>query len=137
MLCVGIEILTYLFFSAVGENILRNFGAYNKNNLNSIIQANFTDHNEDNFASDAVKTSSYYSTDQIAEIYTTHKYDFCLISLNCQSINAKFDTLILLKESLKQNNLEFSIICLQETWLEEVADLSLFHLLLQTTQQNS
>ena len=107
---------------------MRNFGGCNKNNLNSIIQANFTDNNEDNSVSDVFKISSYYSIDQTAEIYTAHKYSLCLLSLNCQSINAKFDTLILLIESLKQNNLEFSIICLQETWLEEGADLSLFQI---------
>ena len=101
---------------------MRNLGGYNKNNLNSIIQANFTDNNEDNSVSDAVKTSSYYSTDQIAEIYTTPKYDFCLLSLNCQSINTKFDILILLKESLKQKIILNSVYyVLQETWLEEGA----------------
>ena len=54
--------------------------------------------------------------------------NFCVLSLNCQSLNSKFEQLYLLVEELKQNKFEFSAICLQETWLESEADLSPFQI---------
>ena len=72
--------------------------------------------------------SPYYShCDFIYEL--SNKLDnFNVLSLNCQSLNAKFDKLILLIEELKQNNFQFSVICLQETWLGEEADLTLYQI---------
>ena len=53
---------------------------------------------------------------------------FSILSLNCQSLNAKFDKLSIFLENLRINNFEFDAICLQETWLEKEADLSLFQI---------
>ena len=50
---------------------------------------------------------------------------FSILSLNIQSIHAKFDKMVLFLRALKQSNFEFSTICLQETWLDNNADLSL------------
>ena len=36
--------------------------------------------------------------------------------------------MVLFLQALKQSNFEFSTICLQETWLDENADLSLLQL---------
>ena len=51
-----------------------------------------------------------------------------ILSLNTQSINAKFDTFIAFLEIAKQQNVHFHAICLQETWLSENSDLSLLQL---------
>ena len=51
---------------------------------------------------------------------------FCILSLNCQSINAKFDQRNIKVQQLKNNGYEFSAICLQETWLSSDSDTSLF-----------
>ena len=51
-----------------------------------------------------------------------------MLSLNCQSISAKFDKLCVLFETLNQMNCQFSLICLQETWLNDDSDLSLYQL---------
>ena len=53
---------------------------------------------------------------------------FNILSLNIQSINAKFDQLQLMLRNLHEQNCEFSAICLQETWLSDSSDIS--HLLL-------
>ena len=53
---------------------------------------------------------------------------FTMLSLNTQSLHAKFAKLILLLEVLGAKNLEFSAICIQETWLDNNSDLSLFQI---------
>ena len=50
---------------------------------------------------------------------------FCILSLNCQSINAKFDQLNIKVQQLKSNGYEFSAIGLQKTWLFSDSDTSL------------
>ena len=66
----------------------------------------------------------YY--DSFIDILKSYKGKFTVFSLNCQSINAKFSKLLILIEEMRQTDFEFSVICLQETWLEEGADLSQF-----------
>ena len=44
------------------------------------------------------------------------------------SLNTKFDQLKIYVELLKTHNCEFSIICLQESWLSDISDTSLFQL---------
>ena len=51
-----------------------------------------------------------------------------IMSLKCQSINSKYDNLIIFIEELKNVNFEFSVICVQESWLDCNADLSLFQI---------
>ena len=48
------------------------------------------------------------------------------MSFNCQSINAKFNELQIIVENL--NNNPVSVICLQESWLKENSDYSLYNL---------
>ena len=48
------------------------------------------------------------------------------MSLNFQSINAEFYQLNIKVQQLKGNGYEFSAICLQETWLSNDSDASLF-----------
>ena len=54
--------------------------------------------------------------------------EFCILSLNIQSLNAKFDELVILLHSL--TNCKFSAICIQETWLTDKSDLSLFKIMM-------
>jgi hypothetical protein len=91
---------------------LRNFGGLEKNNITKKLQ-NYEDKDEENSVIQDMKISFFYS---------------CLMSLNFQSLNAKFNELILLIEEFRRNNFEFSAICLQETWLDGDADLSLFQI---------
>ena len=72
--------------------------------------------------------SPYYSHDEFLKNICKQKDNFCLLSLNCQSLNAKYDNICILLENLKKHNFYFSAICLQETWLREDADLSLFQI---------
>ena len=65
--------------------------------------------------------------DKVASILKDKSY-FSILSLNCQSIHAKFDQLYLFLQQLKINNFEFSAICLQETWLGEDTDASIYQI---------
>ena len=53
--------------------------------------------------------------------------DFTILSLNCQSLPAKIDNLTVLLETIA-TDFKVSAICLQETWLSNDSDTSLFEL---------
>ena len=57
-----------------------------------------------------------------------HEKSFSLMSLNIQSINAKFDKLTTLLSYLNESNFMFSAICIQETWLRHDQDTSPFEI---------
>ena len=53
---------------------------------------------------------------------------FSILSLNCQSLNAKIDHIKAKLELFRLNNVIFSAICLQETWLDQNSDTCLLEL---------
>ena len=74
------------------------------------------------------KNSIYYDNESFIKLFKhTEKY-FTVISLNCQSLNAKFNELKIYIELFKVNNIVLNAICLQETWLSEQDDNSLLQL---------
>ena len=58
----------------------------------------------------------------------SHSGNFNVISLNAQSINAKSDSLLTFLEVTCQQNIILHVICIQETWLDEKSDLSLYQI---------
>ena len=52
--------------------------------------------------------------------------DFTVLSTNIASINAEYDELVLFVKNLKQSNLQFSTIIIQESWLSQNDDVALF-----------
>ena len=47
--------------------------------------------------------------------------DCCaIISINCQSLNAKFSNIKLMIDLFAESNKPFQVMCLQETWLDNV-----------------
>ena len=74
---------------------------------------------------------------QISEYHTELDFiikctpDTCTImSINCQSLNAKYDDIKLLLNVFTQHEQPIQVICLQETWIEDASllDLSLFQI---------
>ena len=53
---------------------------------------------------------------------------FKYTQLNCESINSKFDQTNITIEQFKRNGCTFSAVCLQESWLLDDSDTSLFQL---------
>ena len=109
------------------ENILRNVGGVYKNDLKCILDTYLT--NDDSVNSATLLSSPYCSLDGLVALSSNIQLNhFSVLSLNCQSISSKFDQILLLVHELNHNGLEFGAICLQESWLGEDADLSLYQI---------
>ena len=76
----------------------------------------------------SIEPSLYYSmTNFINKIDT----DTCTImSLNCQSLNAKFSNIKLMLDVFAEFNKPIQVLCLQETWFEnsDLIDMGQFHI---------
>ena len=88
------------------------------------INENETDINEQQI----IRRSSYYDFDQFSKLAKENKNSFSILSTSIQSVNVKFSELEAFIEEVNTVNFKFSIICLQETWIDESDDISPFHL---------
>ena len=104
------------------DEILRNFGDIETFKLDNVIDNSAC---EDDIP--LIVPSYYYGVNQIP-IKLTHKNNLNVLTLNCQSINAKFDNLVSFLDIMASQNVYFHVICLQETWLQNSSDTSLFNL---------
>ena len=109
---------------SLDDQILRNFGGLDKNSLLNIL--NQDDDDYENIS--IFEHSPFHCLPQFIDKLISLKSHFTVLSLNSQSLNAKFDKLLGLIEILHENGVELSAICLQETWLDDNDDLSLFNL---------
>ena len=96
---------------------------YNGNSLKDLMDENSINE-EPSLFSDVL----YYDNNKFIDTLKKKNDSFNVLSLNCQSLNAKFSQLQVYIELLKQNNVLISAICLQETWLSEQDDCSLLQL---------
>ena len=78
------------------------------------------------FINEIIKHSPYYNDHNLNNLFLKKGNIFNILSLNSQSINAKFDQINIKLQELKNNGYEFSAICLQETWLTDNSDTSHF-----------
>ena len=62
-----------------------------------------------------IQECRYYADSNLANILSEQANVVSLLSLNIQSLNAKFDQLHVFVQQFRQNNNEFSAICLQES----------------------
>ena len=93
--------------------ILTQFGGTKANDLNE--KLHLYDENDNEI--ETISQSPYMSISEIPSYLSNSKTSFSVMSLNCQSINAKFGLLECLLNELEHSNYIFSAICLQETWL--------------------
>ena len=107
------------------QNVLEHFGGVDANSLCQLLNNN-DDNGHPDDEPNIVQMSSYYDDDSLNNLFKDKGNSFCILSLNCQSVNAKFDQLNIKVQQLKSNGYEFSAICLQETWLSSDSDTSLF-----------
>ena len=74
------------------------------------------------------KQSPYYDFSNATELLEKKANNFYILSLNSQSLNAKFNELKIYLELYANKQINFSAVCIQETWINEHTDLSLFPL---------
>jgi hypothetical protein len=96
-------------------------------NLVDILNSELND-SDDEGAPTLFEVSPYYNNENAIEVLKTKNNILTLLSLNCQSINAKFAQLETYVQDFETSEFKFSLICLQETWLSDNCDVSLFHL---------
>ena len=70
--------------------------------------------------------SPYMLAKSVLPFLIQRKRQFTVLSLSIQSINSKFDSLTAFLSHLDANDVNFSAICLQETWLSSEQDVSIF-----------
>ena len=64
----------------------------------------------------------------VVKLQKTRLNDFSILTTHIESLNAKIDELLIHITELKNINFKYSVICLQETWLSEMDDMSIFHI---------
>ena len=104
------------------DEILSGCGEMETMRLEDIIDSNDTEGDINVF-----RPSPYYLNDNLPS-YLKETGKINILSLNAQSINSKFDSILLLLETTKAQNIYFHVVCLRETWLNDNSDLSLFNI---------
>ena len=92
--------------------------------INTINTPNLTDilNDEDDFDIESqtiINESKYYDLDELTAKMINIKNNFSVLNLNIESINAKWDLLVSILTILESQEIFFSAITLQETWLDE------------------
>ena len=101
--------------------IISNLGGVESHNLISILDI------EDN-EPQSIQHSSYYDTNSFKKLITNHTNICSVLSLNIQSINAKFSELETFVEELHNSQFKFYVICLQECWIRDQSDTCPFQI---------
>ena len=97
------------------DDLLEKVGGENRNNLNSILE--LSSRHDDQ--TQIFNFSSYYDIESLTEILQNSDEKFITISLNIESINAKFNQLTSFLNYLDENMCNVDAVFLQETWLTE------------------
>ena len=95
------------------SQVLKEYGGSVANDLNSVLESNNIDDDID-----LSSHSPYLTFKQLPNYVSQINKDFSILTLNCQSINAKFDQIfILIDELQKKDNFRFTCILMQECFL--------------------
>ena len=105
---------------------VNNEGFSAENNLVDILGNN--DDNEGDQVISQVKLSTYLDTHELSDKLYLAKSKLSILSLNAQSIMAKFDEFQIAIDQINSTGQEISIICIQESWLSSECNVQLFKL---------
>ena len=114
---------------------LENRGGLDQNSLLHILDSYSNSAKNENFNNeilnefnDDIQPSYYTDLKDINLVLKNRNEHFNIISLNCQSLNAKVDQLTTMIESINNKENQLDAICLQETWLTNTTDTSIYNL---------
>ena len=100
----------------LNEIFLQYQGGLQNSCLNHILHIN-NGETDDSSALPVIPNSSYYDIENLNSMVNNSVNRFGIFSTNIQSINAKFQELEAFVEELHSLKFNFSIICIQESWL--------------------
>ena len=98
--------------------MIQSYNGVENNSLKEILQLGS---NNDNNV-DVIQHSQYYDDDSFFNLLKSKKSTFSVVSMNIESINAKFNELQAFIHMCNESNFELSAICIQESWLSENDD---------------
>ena len=112
------------------NDILTYCGREDRNSLLTVLNKNKEDDFSDNniSISEHIMPTKYFNVDDAITKIISKNNDFSFLSMNIQSLNAKFDQLKILIHYLNDRGCEFSAICIQETWFSDFTDTSLYNI---------
>ena len=105
-------------------SFIHNTGLTEENSLVHLLDA--ISPQEENEA-DIIEHSKYYDDKDFINALQSYNSKISMLSLNCQSISAKFDKMKLFLDDVNNQN-PISIICIQETWGHEGIQMNYFSL---------
>ena len=108
-------------------DILHNYGGLANNSLTNL-PGELDEIDIDNEEPLVLEQTEYVDTTRIKEILNDENENVTILSLNCQSLFAKFDEIITFISTLREIGINFNVICLQETWIAEHMDTSLLNI---------
>ena len=95
-------------------DILTTIGGLHNNSLNHILNADVAGQNEDiDYEITTIKHSPCLNNSEFSKILKDNQLQFCVLSLNIQFLNAKYDELVILFHKLNESGCEFGVICIQ------------------------
>ena len=110
---------------ALRKQVLSNMEGQKRLSLLNDINNGSDDYSNDIFI---LNDSPYFDIEQMMQFLKNRKNMFTILSLNVQSLNAKFDEIKILVSKLNDHDLHFSALCFQETWLSQGSDNSFFEI---------
>ena len=108
----------------ITELVLNNYGGKRLNSLKHIIESQYLDQNDPNEIPDLLIPSPYYDNEQLQALLSNTNHNLNILSLNCQSLNAKYEQLKIYLNEYLNNSID--VICLQETWLNESSNINMY-----------
>ena len=93
--------------------VLKNYGGETENNIIKIFNLN----DEESLCK--VYPSLYYELDGLTKLIKFHSQKLCILNLNIQSLNSKFDEFSNIIKLIAASAKPIDIISLQETWLSD------------------
>ena len=95
------------------EAILKNVGGASINSLSNILQDK-----ENDYELDTIISSQYFTPGNLPTEVCENSSDLLILSLNAQSIQAKFGSFSIMLKMLNEQEVNPDVILIQETWLE-------------------
>ena len=101
------------------DDILDSYGGKDIHDLTHVLNSSI-----DNEENSYMSKSPYYTIESVSTALKENKGNFTILSMNAQSIRAKFSELQIAINQLSESNSTIDVICIQESWLDSADDLS-------------